>query len=70
MRIRGVHALAGGIEVDAFGDHRIAMAMAVAAQRASGEIRIKNAAAIATSFPDFVPLAQGLGMNVRWEQES
>ncbi len=70
VRIRGVRTLAGGIEVDAFGDHRIAMAMAVAAQRASGEIRIKNAAAIVTSFPDFVPLAQGLGMNVRWEQES
>lgn len=70
VRIRGVARLAGGIEVDAFGDHRIAMAMAVAAQRASGEIRIKNAAAIATSFPDFVSLAQGLGMNVRWEDEA
>jgi 3-phosphoshikimate 1-carboxyvinyltransferase len=70
VRIRGVGSLAGGVEIDAFGDHRIAMAMAVAAQRATGEIRIKNAAAIATSFPDFVALAQGLGMNVRWEQEA
>jgi len=68
-RIRGVASLQGGIEVDAHGDHRIAMAMAVAAQRATGEIRIRNAAAIATSFPDFVPLAQALGMNVRWESE-
>ncbi len=67
VRIRGVASLAGGIEVDAFGDHRIAMAMAVAAQRANGEIRIRNAGAIATSFPDFVPLAQGIGMNVRWD---
>ena len=65
-RIVGVQQLQGDIDVDAHGDHRIAMAMAVAAQRASGEIRIHNAAAIATSFPDFVPLAQQIGMNVRW----
>lgn len=59
-------ALAGGCTVDARGDHRIAMAMAVAAQCADAEIRIDNAAAIATSFPDFVPMAQDLGMNLRW----
>jgi 3-phosphoshikimate 1-carboxyvinyltransferase len=53
--------------VDAQGDHRIAMAMAVAAQCADKPIRIENAAAIATSFPDFVPLAQSLGMHVHWE---
>ncbi len=64
--IRGVPQLRGDIDVDAHGDHRIAMAMAVAAQRAEGEIRIHNAAAIATSFPNFVPLAQAIGMNVRW----
>ncbi|MDX8397140.1 MAG: 3-phosphoshikimate 1-carboxyvinyltransferase [Mariprofundaceae bacterium] len=58
--------LQGGCCVDARGDHRIAMAMAVAAQCAGDEIRIENAAAIATSFPDFVPLAQSLGMNVAW----
>ncbi|HXH72664.1 MAG TPA: 3-phosphoshikimate 1-carboxyvinyltransferase [Mariprofundaceae bacterium] len=68
VRIRGIKSLKGGIEVDAHGDHRIAMAMAVAAQRATGDIRIRNAAAIATSFPDFVALAQSLGMNVRWEE--
>jgi len=64
--IRGLAGLKGDIDVDAHGDHRIAMAMAVAAQRADGEIRIHNAAAIATSFPNFVTLAQGIGMNVRW----
>jgi len=60
-------SLAGGCRVDARGDHRIAMAMAVAAQAAVGEIRIDNAAAIATSFPNFVALAKSIGMNVRWE---
>jgi len=64
--IRGISRLKGNIDVDAHGDHRIAMAMAVAAQRADGEIRIHNAAAIATSFPNFVALAQSIGMNVRW----
>ncbi len=59
--------LAGGCAVDARGDHRIAMAMAVAAQCAEAGIRIHNAAAIATSFPDFIRMAQAIGMNVRWE---
>ncbi len=69
VSIRGVRCLRGGIEVDSLGDHRIAMAMAVAAQRAEGEIRIRNAAAIATSFPNFVELARSIGMNVRWQEE-
>jgi len=68
VRIRGRETLSGDVDVDARGDHRIAMAMAVAAQRADAEIRIHNAAAIATSFPNFVSLAQQLGMNVRWEE--
>jgi len=68
-RIQGVARFKGGVDVDAHGDHRIAMAIAVAAQRAQDEIRIHNASAIATSFPDFVPLAQGIGMNVRWQDE-
>jgi len=66
--IRGLAGLKGNIDVDAHGDHRIAMAMAVAAQRADGEIRIHNAAAIATSFPNFVSLAQSICMNVRWRE--
>ena len=65
--IQGIKQFKGGVTVDAHGDHRIAMAMAVAAQRADAEIRIENAAAIATSFPSFVDLAQSIGMNVRWE---
>jgi len=64
-----VASLQGVVDVDAHGDHRIAMAMAVAAQRADGEVRIHNASAIATSFPDFVSLAQSIGMNVRWQDE-
>lgn len=62
--------LAGNCAIDARGDHRIAMAMAVAAQCAAQPIEIHNAAAIATSFPDFVELAQRVGMNVHWQQDS
>ncbi len=61
-------SLQGGTTIHAHGDHRIAMAMAVAAQCAEHEIRIEHAAAIATSFPDFVPLAQILGMHVHWDE--
>jgi len=66
LHIQGCGQLTGGVPIDARGDHRVAMAMAVAAQRATDEITIEHAAAIATSFPDFVPLAQAMGMNVRW----
>lgn len=65
--IHGVPKLHGDVEIDACGDHRIAMACSIAAQQATGEIRIRQAAAIATSFPDFVSHARNLGMNVRWE---
>ncbi len=65
-RIRGQQQLRGGADIDAHGDHRIAMAMAVAAQRADSELRIHGAETIATSFPGFVAEAQRLGMNVRW----
>ncbi len=42
--------------VDARGDHRIAMAFAVAACRASDECRVDNAHNIRTSFPEFPAL--------------
>ena len=40
-------------EFDSFGDHRIAMAFAVAALRADGESVIANADAASVSFPEF-----------------
>lgn len=56
--------LKGGA-VDSRGDHRIAMSLAVAAQVAEGEVHIADTANVATSFPGFVPLAKGVGMNLR-----
>lgn len=47
--------------VDAHGDHRIAMAAAVAALCADGPVRIDDVANVATSFPGFVAALGGLG---------
>ena len=57
-------ALQGGA-VDSLGDHRIAMAFAVAAQRAEGEVAIHDVANVATSFPGFKTLAQAAGFGLR-----
>ncbi|HRO62871.1 3-phosphoshikimate 1-carboxyvinyltransferase [Thermomonas sp.] len=53
-------ALQGG-SVDSHGDHRIAMAFAVAAQVATGQVDILDVANVATSFPGFEVLARGSG---------
>jgi 3-phosphoshikimate 1-carboxyvinyltransferase len=45
---------------DSFGDHRIAMAFAVAALRADGESTIDNADAASVSFPEFWNILSGL----------
>ena len=42
-----------GAELDSFGDHRIAMAFAVAALRAEGETLIRGAESAAISYPAF-----------------
>ncbi len=51
--------------VDAAGDHRIAMAAAVAALVADGESRIEDADNVATSFPSFAALLRSLGADIR-----
>lgn len=55
--------LRGGT-VDAHHDHRVAMAFAVASLRASGPVKVLNAAGIATSFPGFVPTARAAGLEI------
>ena len=53
MVVHGAACLRGGVEVDSLGDHRIAMAMSVAALSAGEAVRILNTACVATSYPDF-----------------
>lgn len=56
--------LRGG-DADSGGDHRIAMSLAIAAQRAGDEVRIGDCANVATSFPGFLELAQDSGFGLR-----
>lgn len=62
MRIKGGQ-LRGG-KVDSQGDHRIAMAFAVAGLRASNVITVGDCRQVDTSFPGFVELAKGAGLRI------
>jgi len=55
--------LRGG-SVDSAGDHRIAMAFAIAGCRASGEVQISDCANVDTSFPGFAGCLAQVGGNV------
>ena len=50
--------------IESYDDHRIAMAFAVAAQRSSGAVQIRDVATVATSFPGFDVLARGAGFGL------
>lgn len=58
--IRGKPSLSGG-ETDSFGDHRIAMAAAIAAQRCENAVTITNAQSVAKSYPAFFEDYNSLG---------
>jgi 3-phosphoshikimate 1-carboxyvinyltransferase len=49
-----------GASIDSFGDHRIAMAFAVAALRAQGETEIKGSDAAVISYPEFFDVLESL----------
>jgi 3-phosphoshikimate 1-carboxyvinyltransferase len=61
--IRGSGTLGGGA-VDSCGDHRVAMAFAVAALRARAPIEIADVANVATSFPQFERVARAAGISI------
>ena len=62
MRIRG--GPMGGARVASRGDHRIAMALAMAGLRAGGPVIVDDCANVATSFPGFADLAKGAGLGI------
>jgi len=66
--IEGGQEMKGG-RVDSHGDHRIAMAFAVASLRASGPVEVTDCANVATSFPGFVELAAGVGIRIASDAE-
>lgn len=55
----------GGGRVDSCGDHRIAMAFAVAAGAASDDVCIADVDAVDTSFPGFEDCVASVGLSVR-----
>ncbi len=50
--------------VNSFDDHRIAMSFAISSLRAQGEILILDCDNVATSFPNFVNLANQVGLSI------
>ncbi len=62
LRVQGGRPSGG--RVDSHGDHRIAMAFAIASTRASSSIDIANAANVATSFPGFIETARQVGLEI------
>ena len=61
--VTGVDNFRGG-EVQSFGDHRIAMAFAMAALRAETPLSILDCANVDTSFPGFVAMAANAGLGI------
>lgn len=60
LDIVGVDKLKGAV-VDSWNDHRIAMALAIAATCAEGETQILDAQCVRKSYPDFWTIYQSLG---------
>jgi len=56
-----------GAEVDSQGDHRVAMALAVAGLIARGQTTVLGAECIPDSFPGFVEILSSLGAVLRYE---
>ena len=55
---------AGGT-VDSFGDHRVAMSLAVAGTVADGEVIVRNVHAVDTSFPGFRSCMESIGAGIQ-----
>ncbi|WP_304985351.1 3-phosphoshikimate 1-carboxyvinyltransferase [Coxiella-like endosymbiont] len=54
-----------GGTISSYDDHRIAMAFAIAGTVAKGPVRIHNCENVKTSFPNFVKLANEIGMELK-----
>ncbi|MDR2008568.1 MAG: 3-phosphoshikimate 1-carboxyvinyltransferase [Alphaproteobacteria bacterium] len=66
LTIHGVSKpLAGGVEIESFLDHRIAMAFLVMGAMCENPLRVLGIESINTSFPRFVELARKVGLDIR-----
>lgn len=53
-------------DVQSFGDHRVAMSLAVAATIAEGPVTVNDVATVETSFPGFVSCLQDIGVEIAY----
>jgi 3-phosphoshikimate 1-carboxyvinyltransferase len=60
----GNHPVKGGVRVTTHGDHRIAMSHLVLGLASSLAVEVDEPGMIATSFPGFVGMMQGLGAEI------
>ena len=58
-----------GGTVESFGDHRVAMSLAVAGTIADGEVFVRNVAAVDTSFPGFCSCMASIGADIQAIEE-
>jgi 3-phosphoshikimate 1-carboxyvinyltransferase len=65
--VRGGHFEAG--EVRSFGDHRVAMSLAVAGTIAAGEVTVRDVGTVQTSFPGFDNCLRDIGVNIECRGE-
>ena len=63
IKIRGRGGFRGGT-VDSHGDHRVAMAFAIASLKAQAALEVLDVANVATSFPGFLELARSAGLAI------
>jgi 3-phosphoshikimate 1-carboxyvinyltransferase len=56
-----------GGTVESYGDHRIAMSLALAGTIADGEVVVEDVAAVDTSFPGFATCMASIGVDIRVE---
>lgn len=66
LKIHGSDQLSGG-EFESYGDHRIAMALAVAGLVSKDPVEIKDAEVVNISYPDFVSDMETLGAKISFE---
>lgn len=67
INVSGTPHLKGG-EIQSFGDHRIAMAFAMAGLRAEGPVTVRDCTNVDTSFPGFARMAKAAGLQITEQQ--
>ena len=65
LEIRGKETLSGGVTVDSFNDHRIAMMAAIAATRCGKPVTVLGAECVAKSYPNFWDDYEALGGKIQ-----